>query len=221
MNNQILNTKSIVFLCVMVLLSYGTVDISYGVCQVGDVLNPGESCQISTGGLFVVHADGSAQHQSFGFGGLLFIATDRSHERVEVGEFVATRQADGTWLIESVPVILTQVLVVDRNSPPIYWTDVLTEKIQIQRANLDGSNVEDLITGLESPRGIALGIPSEAVPPVDTAETKTRNADVNADGTVNIQDLVIVANAFGKAEPDLNGDGVVNIQDLVIVANAF
>ena len=46
-------------------------------------------------------------------------------------------------------------------------------------------------------------------------------ADVNGDGVVNIQDLVIVANALGKAEPDLNGDGVVNIQDLVLVANAF
>ena len=46
-------------------------------------------------------------------------------------------------------------------------------------------------------------------------------ADVNGDGVVNIQDLVIVANAFGEAAPDINGDGVVNIQDLVIVANAF
>ncbi|MXV74957.1 hypothetical protein F4Z99_11880 [Candidatus Poribacteria bacterium] len=46
-------------------------------------------------------------------------------------------------------------------------------------------------------------------------------ADVNKDGIVNVLDLVIVANAFGKAEPDLNGDGVVNILDLVIVANAF
>ncbi|MCY3742733.1 MAG: putative glycoside hydrolase [Candidatus Poribacteria bacterium] len=47
-------------------------------------------------------------------------------------------------------------------------------------------------------------------------------ADVNGDGVVNIQDLVIVANALGDSTgPDLNGDGVVNIQDLVIVANAF
>ena len=46
-------------------------------------------------------------------------------------------------------------------------------------------------------------------------------ADVNADGTVNILDLVMVANAFGEAAPDLNGDGTVNVLDLVLVANAF
>ena len=37
----------------------------------------------------------------------------------------------------------------------MYWTDEATGKIQ--RANLDGSNVEDLITGLTLPEGIALG----------------------------------------------------------------
>ena len=46
-------------------------------------------------------------------------------------------------------------------------------------------------------------------------------ADLNTDGIVNILDLVILANAFGEAEPDLNGDDVVNILDLVIVADAF
>ena len=45
--------------------------------------------------------------------------------------------------------------------------------------------------------------------------------DLNSDGIVNILDLVIIANAFGKTTPDLNGDGIVNILDLVIVANAF
>ena len=45
--------------------------------------------------------------------------------------------------------------------------------------------------------------------------------DVNADGVINILDLVLVANGFGNAEPDINGDGIVNILDLVVVANAF
>ena len=45
--------------------------------------------------------------------------------------------------------------------------------------------------------------------------------DINGDGIVNIQDLVIVANNFGKNEPDINGDGIVNIQDLVIVVHNF
>ena len=48
--------------------------------------------------------------------------------------------------------------------------------------------------------------------------------DVNADGVVNIQDLVIVGANFGKTgenQADVNGDGVVNIVDLVLVASAF
>jgi hypothetical protein len=45
--------------------------------------------------------------------------------------------------------------------------------------------------------------------------------DVNGDGTVNILDLVAIANAFGKDTPDINGDGTVNILDLVAVANSF
>ena len=43
-------------------------------------------------------------------------------------------------------------------------------------------------------------------------------ADVNGDGTVNILDLVMVANSFGESSPDLNGDGVVNVLDLVFVS---
>ena len=48
--------------------------------------------------------------------------------------------------------------------------------------------------------------------------------DVNSDGVVNIQDLVLVASNFGQTgatAADVNGDGVVNITDLVKVAGAL
>ena len=52
--------------------------------------------------------------------------------------------------------------------------------------------------------------------------------DVNKDGVVNIQDLVLVAAAFGQLrdrnatqDPDVNRDGIVNVLDLVRVSNSF
>ena len=48
--------------------------------------------------------------------------------------------------------------------------------------------------------------------------------DVNRDGKVNIQDLVLVASWFGlrgEHAADVNKDGSVNIADLVLVARAF
>ena len=48
--------------------------------------------------------------------------------------------------------------------------------------------------------------------------------DINLDGVVNIQDLVIVTARFGlrgRSGADVNGDGLVDIVDLVLVANAF
>ena len=52
-----------------------------------------------------------------------------------------------------------------------------------------------------------------------------RKEDVNADGVINIQDLVRVASRFGQSaegnSADVNGDSVINIQDLVLVASAF
>ena len=59
---------------------------------------------------------------------------------------------------------------------------------------------------------------------VATEEVPQLVSDVNGDGIVNIQDLVLVAGQFGKTgknSADVNGDGVVNIQDLVLVAGAL
>ena len=52
----------------------------------------------------------------------------------------------------------------------------------------------------------------------------TVDADVNGDGSVNIQDLVLVASNIGQTgqnAADANGDGIVNIVDLVLVAGAL
>ena len=58
----------------------------------------------------------------------------------------------------------------------------------------------------------------------DVNSEPTFTEDVNSDGIVNIQDLVLVASNLGKTgqnAADVNGDGVVNIQDLVLVAGAL
>ena len=55
-------------------------------------------------------------------------------------------------------------------------------------------------------------------------EAFTLPEDINKDGIVNVQDLVLVANAFGQpANPnaDVNGDSIVNVLDLVRVSNRF
>ena len=58
----------------------------------------------------------------------------------------------------------------------------------------------------------------------EITEPPELKGDVNADGVVNIQDLVLVASSFGKTgqnSADINADGVVNIADLVLVAGAL
>lgn len=79
------------------------------------------------------------------------------------------------------------------------WHSGVTDKRWHTLADLDGEIYLKSESGLETP------------PPTD----------VNADGIVNILDLVAVANAFGTDAPDVNGDGTVNVLDLVAVANAF
>ena len=58
----------------------------------------------------------------------------------------------------------------------------------------------------------------------EITEPPELKGDVNADGVVNIQDLVLVASSFGETgenSADINADGVVNIADLVLVAGAL
>ena len=64
----------------------------------------------------------------------------------------------------------------------------------------------------------------EKVFSIDTTSLPQHLEDVNGDGIVNIQDVVLVAANFGQQgenRADVNGDGVVNITDLVLVIGAF
>ena len=79
-----------------------------------------------------------------------------------------------------------KVLVVDLDSPPIYWSDKSTGKIY--RVNLDGSNVEDLvIQGLDESTDIALDVVSGKMYWTNYDTDQIQRA--NLDGS-NIEDLV-------------------------------
>ncbi len=69
----------------------------------------------------------------------------------------------------------------------LYWTDWGTDKIQ--RANLDGSGVEDLVSGagLDGPDGLALDMAGGKLYWTDAGANKIQRADLNG---ANVEDLV-------------------------------
>ena len=67
----------------------------------------------------------------------------------------------------------------------MYWTDTRGDKIQ--RANLDGSQVEDLVTGLSFPDGIALDVAAGKMYWANPSDSKIQRA--NMDGS-QVEDLV-------------------------------
>ncbi len=198
MKTQFWMSKWFVLICASTLLTLGVYgNLSYGVpggiCAVGDVLSPGQSCtDPGSGEVFSVSQDGR--------GHFLFITAGTGiNLRAGNVNFSASKRGDGSWKINAVtpggggttappPPVLPEpeVLVVVPDSPPIYWTDLGTNKIQ--RAILDGSNVQDLITsGLTSPNGFALDIAGGKMYWVDYGTKKIQRA--NLDGS-NVQNLV-------------------------------
>ena len=68
----------------------------------------------------------------------------------------------------------------------LYWTDVGTDKIQ--RSNLDGSGVEDLVTtGLEGPYGLALDVSGGKLYWTDAGTDKIQRSNLDGSG---VEDLV-------------------------------
>lgn len=61
---------------------------------------------------------------------------------------------------------------------------------------------------------------------IDLPDCNTLPADINLDGVVNVDDLMILLGSFGDDCPDgcpgdIDGDGAVNVDDLMILLSAF
>ena len=94
-------------------------------------------------------------------------------------ELQGVSDADEALIVQQLPPSQEQL------SPSIYWTNPARDKIQ--RANLDGSNVVDLITRLPGPWDIALDVAGGKMYWVDAGTYKIQRA--NLDGS-NVEDLV-------------------------------
>ena len=111
-------------------------------------------------------------------------------------------------------------VAVDVAHSKVYWT----EKGSIRRADLNGADIQDVVTGLGSPGSIVLGTPSMMPVERDTPTEPVTDAstDVNQDKKVNKTDLLLVVTALGETPPtnpnfDVNADGTVNIADVLLV----
>lgn len=109
-------------------------------------------------------------------------------------------------------------IAVDSSARKLYWTN---SRGRIQRSNLNGGFIQNVVDGLGVPSTIAISI--DTPPPPQPPESYS-DSDVNRDGVVNNTDLRLVANVLGESPPtnrrtDIDGDGTVGISDLLIVIN--
>ena len=143
-------------------------------------------------------------------------------------------------VILSILIVVLLVCGVDANRNEdgliIFFSDSGTDKIQ--RANLNGSNREDLVTeGLDSPYGIALDVAGGKMYWTEDGTDKIQRANLNGS---NREDLVTeglriprgIAVGMGFlvnpttreptiAKEDVNRDGVVSVLDLVYIAERY
>ena len=125
---------------------------------------------------------------------------------------------DGTNL-ETLATLLSAPMgiSVDTAGSKLYWTNA---RGRVQRANLNGSGIQNVVDGLGNPGEIVIsnsistltGTP--LTPPVSYA-----TYDVNKDGAVDNTDAGLVIDALGtnNARYDVNGDGAVDFLDVVLV----
>ena len=122
---------------------------------------------------------------------------------------------------------LTQLQTLHLQGNQIRDVSPLANLTKLQELSLSGNPITDkspLRTLTERNPNLKLDIEIPLLENVQVTEPTKVAEDINSDGVVNIQDLVLVASNFGQTgenAADVNGDGVVNITDLVKIAGAL
>ena len=101
---------------------------------------------------------------------------------------VTVRVSDGQGGSTTIDVTINLTDVSEREANPLlYWTDFGTPD-RIQRADLDGANVEDVVTrGLGTPFGLAIDVSAGKMYWTDDGTNKIRRADLDG---ANAEDLI-------------------------------
>ena len=133
------------------------------------------------------------------------------------GGTINSANADGTGATVLTSILATPMgIAVDTVGSNLYWTNA---RGRVQRANLNGSGITNVVEGLGSPGDIVLSNSISA--PMTTPPMTVSHApyDVNKDGAVDNTDAGLVIDALGtrNAAYDVNGDGTVNFLDVVLV----
>ena len=109
-------------------------------------------------------------------------------------------------------------IAVDATGNNLYWTNA---RGRVQRANLNGSGITNVVEGLGNPGKIVISnsISETAAGTPPTPPVSHAKYDVNGDGKVDNTDAGLVIDALGtrNAAYDVNGDGAVNFLDVVLV----
>ena len=143
-----------------------------------------------------------------------------TEQTAEGGGTINSANADGnTGATELASILATPMgIAVDTTGSKLYWTNA---RGRVQRANLNGSGIQNVVEGLGNPGKIVISnsisetlTGSPLTPPVSYA-----TYDVNKDGAVDNTDAGLVIDALGtsNARYDVNGDGTVNFLDVVLV----
>ena len=92
--------------------------------------------------------------------------------------------------------------------------------ILVGSGELDGDSVEDLVSIVES-TGLRGGTLNSIVDIRSIPGVVTCTGDLDTDGTVGVEDLLIVIAGWGSPDADLNDDGTTDVEDILIVISAW